>query len=71
MTSDTAKANEGPEMSWDEFELFFTEYEKEQLRQFYARIGQDKARVLGATQVTAYKTPGSSYRWGTRQKRRK
>ena len=59
-----------PEMSWDEFERFIADYEKEQLRKFYARIGPEKARLLGSTQVTGYKTPSSNYRWGTRQKRR-
>ena len=59
------------EMSWDEFEQIFADYEKEQLRQFYARIGPAKARLLGSTQVTGYKVPGSNYRWGTSQKRRK
>jgi len=53
------------EMSWEEWER---DYEKRQLRNFIARIGPRRARLLGSTQVNSYKTPSSNYRWATRRK---
>ena len=66
----TGDPDEETEMSWEESEKSFAEYEKEQLRNFFARIGPAKARLLGSTQVTGYRTPSSSLRWATRQRRR-